>query len=28
VTSLIFDTCCLKGDTKVFDGYNAASIKV
>jgi hypothetical protein len=28
VTALIFDTCVLKGDTKVFDGYNANSINV
>jgi len=26
VSALIFDTCCLKGDTAVFEGYNAQSI--
>jgi len=28
VTSLIFDTTCLKGDTKAFDEYNAKSINL
>jgi glutamine synthetase len=28
VTSLIFDTTCLKGDTTAFDEYNAASIQL
>ena len=28
VTSLIFDTCVLKGDTAVFEQYNAKSVKI
>jgi len=28
VTALIFDTCVLKGDTKVFEGYNAKSVQI